>query len=89
MPRVLLLPWLVALSLFATADGDGDYNMGERSMFTMLAQLSPIAGNSPSSEVRPSGRGERNDRLPERPEKSVRCGRRYPEWASYRAPRSS
>ena len=56
-------------------------------MFTVLAQLSPIAGNSPSREVTPSGRGERSDGLPERPEKSVLCGRRYPEWGSYRAPR--
>ena len=45
--------------------------MGRRSMLTVLAQLSPIAGNSPSREVTPSGRGERNDSLPERPEKSV------------------
>ena len=39
-------------------------------MFTMLAQLSSIVGDSPSREETPSGRGERKAGLPERAEKS-------------------
>ena len=48
--------------------------MGSIGLFTMLAQLSPIAGNSPSRGVPPSERGEREAGLPEKPKKSVSVG---------------
>ena len=40
-------------------------------MITMFAQLSPIVGDSSSSEVSLSGHGARRAGLPEKPEKSV------------------
>ena len=48
-------------------DDDGSQNMGRRCVFTLLAQLSPIAGNSPSRAIRI---GERRVGPLERPEKS-------------------
>ena len=67
--EVDFLPWLVALLLF-TEDHDGFCSIGRRRMFTMLAQLSPIAGDRPSREATPpSGRGERKAGLPERKDK--------------------
>ena len=57
--RTTVFPWFVALLLLFTADGDGFWNMGGRGEFTMLVQLSPIAGDSRSREGPPSGRGER------------------------------
>ena len=79
-------PWLVAL-LFPIADDDGSLNMGKRSTFTMLAQLSPIAGNSLSRELTPLGSGEQ----------ILGCQRGRKSWCfvdedilergSYRAPR--
>ena len=69
--RSTVCPWHVALLLFPTADDDGSLNMGKRSVFTMLAQLSPIAGNSRSREVTPWGSGEQKVGQPERSEKSV------------------
>jgi hypothetical protein len=48
---------------------------GQERVFTILALLSPMAGNSPSRVARPSGRGERKAGLSEGPEKSVLCGR--------------
>ena len=43
--------------------------MAKSGRITMLAQLSPIAGKSPSREAPPSGRREQNAGLPERKEK--------------------
>ena len=56
--RSTVCPWLVALLLLFTADDDGFWNIGRRGVFTMLAQLSSIVGDSPSREETPSGRGE-------------------------------
>ena len=64
--RSTVCPWLVALLLLFTADDDGFWNIGRRGVFTMLAQLSSIVGDSPSREETPSGRGERKAGLPER-----------------------
>ena len=67
--EVDFLPWLVALLLF-TKDHDNFCSIGRRRMFTMLAQLLPIAGDRPSREATPpSGRGERKAGLPERKDK--------------------
>ena len=50
----------LSVLLLYTANDDCFWNIGRRSVFTMLAQLSLIAGDGPSSEVTPpSGRGER------------------------------
>src|SRR5882762_5832921 len=46
-------------------------NIGISGVFTMLAQLSPAAGDNAS---RPSERGERKAALAAIPEKSVLCG---------------
>ena len=74
--RSTVCPWLVALLLLFTADDDGFRNIGKRGVFTMLAQLTPIAGDSPSREATPPpGRGERKAGLLERAEKSVLCER--------------
>ena len=74
--RSTVCPWLVALLLLLfTADDDGFWNIGRGGVFTMLIQLSPIAGDDrPSREETPSGRGERKAGLPESAEKSVLCG---------------
>ena len=63
-------PWLVVLLLLFTADDDGFWNIGRRGVFTMLAQLTPIA-----REATPSERGERKAGLLERAEKSGLCER--------------
>ena len=74
--RSTVCPWLVVLLLLFTTDDDGFWNIGRRGVFTMLAQLTPIVGDSPSREAMPpSGRGERKVGLPERAEKSVLCER--------------
>ena len=72
--RSTFCPWLVALLLLLlfTADDDGFWNIGRRGVFTMLAQLSLIAGDRPSREATsPSRREERKAGL----EKIVLCGR--------------
>ena len=46
--RSTVWPRLMALLLFATADDDSFWNMGKRGVFTMLALLSPIVGDSSS-----------------------------------------
>lgn len=55
---------------------DDFWNMGKSGRITMLAQLSPIAGKSPSREAPPSGQRVQNAGLPERKEKenSIICG---------------
>ena len=59
--RSTVCSWLVALLLLLfTAEDDGFWNIGRRGVFTMHVQLSPIAGDRPSSEANPPpGRGER------------------------------
>ena len=53
---------------------DGFWNMGRRGVFTMLAQLSPIAGDSPSRETPVLERCERKAGLPEKPKRAGDCG---------------
>ena len=49
--------------------------MGRSRVFTTLAQLSPMAGDSPSRVTPVIGRGERKAGLPEGPKKPVLYGR--------------
>jgi hypothetical protein len=67
--RSVVWPWLVEV-LFAV---DDFRNMGKSGVFTMIARLS--RGYRLSREVLTSGREERKVVLPERPEKSMLCGR--------------
>ena len=69
-------------------DDNGFWNMGSMGLFAMLAQLSPIAGDSLLREILPSERGERKAGLLEKSKKSVSVGgktwarRKYPAWGS-------